>query len=150
MTHQHKPESDLLISSADCEIVNGAYTFASAADGDFVASNIFRTEAAIRTFEVEKNETQVSFRGVSDAGHTLTREIPERFSCNGTVLTVLLEDQAAGGGVVMSATDKKLEMFSIDEKYLTLRFIDSNLTFVFILPTYQSEDKEIVVERMAE
>ena len=149
VSHQHQPEPDQLISSENCEIVNGRYIVRSASDGDILASAVFDSEETISTLVIEKSDSGVVFHGGLDSEQELAREIPERHSCRNSVLTVVLDDQAASGGLAMQASDKKLEMFATDENLLSLRFIDAALTFIFIIPAYQSEDYIVILERTA-
>ena len=149
MSHQHKPDLDLLIPSVNCEIVNGRFTVGSASDGDILANVVFGSDEIIHTLEIEKSDQGVLLSGFSNTELAVEREIPQRFSCRKSVLTVVLDDQGnAGNGLVTQASDKKLEIFSMEEDRLTLRFVDSALTFIFIVPAYQSEDYEVVLERV--
>jgi hypothetical protein len=147
-SHQHRPDPDLLISSDNCEIVNGRYIVGQESESDILASAIFGSEETIDNLEIRKSDQGVVFLGFLEAKQVLKREIPRRFSCKMSVLTVVLDDQGSGGALVMSASDTRLELFSTNESTLALRFIDSALTFVFIVPAYQSEDYEVILERV--
>jgi hypothetical protein len=148
VTHQHEPDPDLLIPSDNCEIVNGKYVVGSGSDSDILAGAVFGSEEIVDNLEITKSDQGVVFLGFLETGRTLKREIPQRFSCRRSVLTVVLDDQGSGGGSVSSASDTKLELYATDESSLTLRFIDSALTFVLFVPSYQSEDFEVTLERV--
>lgn len=149
-SHQHRPVSDLLIPSDNCEIVNGRYIVEPESDSDILASVVFDSDQSIDNLEIKKSDDGMVFLGFLETVQALKREIPQRFSCRKSVFTVVLDDQGSGGALISSASDTKLEMFSTDESSLTLRFIDSALTFVFIVPTYQSEDYVVILERVPE
>ena len=147
VSHQHRPDSDLLIASENCELVNGQYVVDAGSDSEILASAIFDSEEIVEILEISKSDNGVVFLGGLATGQTLKREIPQRYSCRKSVLTVVLDDQASGDALVLSASDTKVELYSTDEISLTLRFIDSALTFVFIVPSYQSDDYEMILKR---
>ena len=148
VSHQHRPDPDRLIASDNCEIVNGRYVVGPESDGAMLASAVFGAEETIDNLEIKKSDQGVVFFGLLETGQTLKREIPERFSCRKSVLTVILDDQGSAGALVTSASDTRLELFSTNESLLTLRFIDSALTFAFIVPSYRSKDFEVILERV--
>ena len=147
-SHEYRPDPDLLVSSDNCEIVNGRYIVGQESDSTILASAIFGSEGTIDNLKIEKSDHGVVFLGFLEGDHVLEREIPRRFSCRKSILTVVLDDQGSGGALVTSASDTKLELFSTNESSLTLRFVDSALTFVFIIPAYQSEDYEVILEKV--
>ena len=141
------PDPDQLIRSDDCAIANGKYRTDLETDQNILAGSIFGTVDSVGTLEVEKTESGVFFIGETDDGQLLKRDIPERFSCNSSVLTVVLDDQGVSGAMVSSASDTKLELYARDETSITLRFIESELTFIIFIPVYQSQDHEVVLQR---
>lgn len=149
-SYQYQPDADSLLISEDCQIVNGQYIVESDSDGELLAGAIFETDEPVSTMEIERSATQVSIRGKTRAGQTLTRNIPERFSCRNSVLTLVLQDEGSGGGMGVRASDTKLELFSENEGFLNFRFIDTAFTMLLIIPYYESDDEEIVLRRIDE
>lgn len=147
-SYQHQPDADSLQISEDCQIVNGQYVVESDSDGALLADAIFETDEPVSVIEIEKTAAQVSIRGNSATGQVFTRDIPERFSCRNSVLTLVLKDEGGGGGMGVRASDKKLELFSEDADSLNFRFIDTAFTMLLIVPYYQSDDEQIVLRRV--
>ena len=92
----------------------------------------------------------MTIRGGGASGQALERVIPRRYSCIDSVLTLILNDQGGSDGLIMAASDRKLELFSVAKNTLSARLIDTSLTFIFIVPLYSSSDELILLQKTAE
>jgi hypothetical protein len=144
----HKPDPAEVVQSTDCEIVNGRFRVRSVDDGRKLAGRVFVDDHALVTLELEKGGEHVILRGTTASGKGLEKDIAGRFSCNKSVLTLLLVDDASPGSLGMHTESMQLELFALDAGTLTLRFVDTELTFVFLLPVYSESDEAFVLERI--
>lgn len=144
----HRPDPAALVQSTDCGIVNGEFRIRSEDDGRKLANRVFEQDQPLVTLEVDKGSSQVVLRGTTASEAVLEKDVSGRFSCGKSVLTLILVDEVSGDSVVLQTESMKLELFALDADELTLRFIDTQLTFLFLLPVYDESDEAFVLDRI--
>lgn len=143
-----KPDSAALVESPDCEIVSGQFRVRSEEDGLELATRIFGEDLPLVALGVEQKSGQVILRGTTTSEQVLQASVAGRFSCRNSVLTLLLADEGYGGAIVAQADSTTLELFAHDTDTLNLRFIDSALTFVLLVPVFRESDESFIVDRI--
>ena len=149
ISSKHRPDKDALIDTPDCEIVVGNYAVESAGDGDVLARLLFSIDEAIANIEIQRAGSGVSFRGETAAGQEV-EAFGSRSSCADSILRAVLVDEMSGSGIGMSASDRILEMYSSEEGSLNLRFIDTTIAFLLVIPYYSSGDELVVLREVKE
>ena len=146
-SHQHKPEPDTLIAAPDCALANGTFGVESAAESTLLDDYLFRSGELLSAVRVALSDGAVDIEGITVADASVLNKV-HRFACNDSVLTLIIKDEGGGDGLVMQAADTKLELFATDTESLAFRFIDTQLTFLFLLPVYDSTDRLLVLRRL--
>ena len=146
VSHQHQPDPATLTKSANCELVNGSYIVDSEEEGRVLAESLFDEDEVVSALAIEKTANEIAFHANTVSGQELPTAFFSRFSCNDSILKLILSDQYSGDGVFMNASDQVLELFVSDEGSLSLRFISTTLAFFFIIPYYGSSDQLITLQ----
>lgn len=147
VSHQHQPDPATLTDSANCEIVDGSYIVFSVEDGRVLAESLFDEDDVVSAIAIEKTANQIAVRA-----NTVNRQTPltaffNRFTCNDSVLKLILSDQYSADGVFMNASARVLELFVSYDSSLNLRFTNTTLAFFFIIPYYSSSDKLVTLQK---
>ena len=147
VSHDHKPELAALTQSSNCEVVNGSYLLESEEDSRVLAESLFGDSDVLGALEIEKSATEVAFRASDITGQALPVVSLPRYSCTDSVLRVILNSEGSGNGLFMETTDNVLDLYSTDESTLELRFINTRMALMFLIPYYKSEDELVTLKR---
>jgi hypothetical protein len=141
ISHQYKPEKDQLITTADCSNFSGQYVFADSRIGERIYKHLFEDESEIEVVLFEVTDSSVEISGIRNQQVVYQKTLSRfRSSCSGSVLTLITKDEYSSDGLVMTASDQKIEFFFPGKDILRIRLIDTGLAFFFIIPFYSSTD----------
>ena len=146
--HDDKPDPESLFVSPDCEAVNGRYAFRSAEDGKTIALSLFDEETEITELVVTKTELNVAIEASDADAREYGPVFYSRYDCGDSVLKMIVFDEATTGGIGMDTSNRVMEMFVTDSGLLNIRFVDTTMGFVYILPYYASSDDLYTLERI--
>lgn len=147
VSHQYRPDTTTLPDSPDCASVNGRFLAASDEDGRSIGKLLLDTDDTVSDIEVTKTEMSLTVHTSISTGRTPMTRTFNRITCADSVLRAILIDEHDSNGLILSASDRVLELFVSDDDTLNLRFIDTTLSFVFIVPYYRSRDALISLQR---
>ena len=147
VSHRHRPDPAMVVDSPGCEIVNGAFVVRSAEDGKLLAESLFDADAVISSLRIEKNDSVVSFHGLSTDGPALPAVHFVRTACKDSILRVVLDDRQSADAIFMAATDRVADLFSTVDRTLSIRFASTTIAFFYIIPYYGSSDRLVTLER---
>jgi len=147
VSHQHQPDPASLVTSEDCEIINGSYRVGSVDDGRLLAKYLFDDDDIIVSLTIEKGDYELAFGGTANDGRELPKVFFVRTSCANSILRFVLNDGYSAGGMVMEASDRVADIFGTDESTIDIRFINTTMAFFFVIPYYGSSDQLVRLQR---